>query len=276
LKRSHDWLSIARGDAPLLLSIPHSGTDLRDIEPRFVSPWLARQDADWWIGDLYDFASDLGATIVRTSVSRSVIDVNRDPSGRSLYPGLATTELCPTTTFDGGPLYRDSAPLSPAEIQERRLQYFEPYHEALRSEAARLLRQHRSIVLYDCHSIRSRIPRLFDGELPQFNIGTNDGRSCDPTLSDAIAAACAASQFTHVVNGRFKGGYITRSHGQPASGVHAVQMELACRGYMREPEHPLSPDNWPPAFDLNFATPLRTVLESVLRRCLEFALHPNT
>ncbi len=273
---SLDWLAIERGDAPLLLSVPHSGSDLRGLEPRFVSPWLARQDADWWIGELYDFAAALGATIVRTSVSRSVIDVNRDPSGRSLYPGLATTELCPTTTFDGEPLYRDTTALTPAEIQERRLQYFDPYHGALRGEAERLLRQHRRIVLYDCHSIRSRIPRLFEGALPQFNIGTNDGRACDPALAHAVASACAASSFTHVVNGRFKGGYITRSHGHPAAGVHAVQMELACRGYLREPEGALSADNWPPPFDPDFAMPLRTVLEDVLRRCIDFASHSNT
>lgn len=269
-----EWLSIRRGAAPLLLSMPHSGTDLRGLESRFVSPWLARRDADWWIEQLYDFATALDATIVRTTVSRSVIDVNRDPSGRSLYPGRATTELCPSTTFDGEPLYLDNATVTPAEIEERRLQYFDPYHAALRSEIERLRQRHTNIVLYDCHSIRSRIPRLFDGELPQFNIGTNDGESCASVLSDTVVAACASSSFTRVLNGRFKGGYITRFHGRPAEGVHAVQMELACRGYIEEPTAVVSPDNWPAKFDPDFAKPLRSVLEGVLGRCIEFALKP--
>lgn len=270
-----DWLSVTRGDAPLLLSVPHSGTELFDLEPRFVSPWLARRDADWWIAELYGFAAQRGATIVRTAVSRSVIDVNRDPSGRSLYPGMATTELCPTTTFDGEPLYREAAQLTADEIDRRRLRYFEPYHATLREEAARLRQQHPRIVIYDCHSIRSRIPRLFDGLLPQFNLGSNDGQSCDPALSAATASACADSGYSHVLNGRFKGGYITRSFGRPAEGLHALQMELACRGYLQEPDGPVSPDNWPPPFDPDFAAPLRTVLETVLDRCITFALSPT-
>jgi N-formylglutamate deformylase len=271
----HDWLSITRGDAPLLLSIPHSGIELLDYESRFASPWLARRDADWWIAELYSFATQLGATVVRTSVSRSIIDVNRDPSGRSLYPGMATTELCPSTTFDGEPLYHDGAVLSADEIEQRRLRYFEPYHSALRIEAARLRELHPRIVIYDCHSIRSRIPRLFDGLLPQFNLGSNDGQSCDPALSAAAVAACADSGLSHVLNGRFKGGYITRYFGRPAEGLHALQMELACRGYVQEPEDAVSPDNWPPRFDPDYATPLRTVLHAVLARCLTFAHSPQ-
>ncbi|PZN32195.1 MAG: N-formylglutamate deformylase [Proteobacteria bacterium] len=270
--RAPEWLSITHGEAPLLLSIPHSGTDLRGLDSRFVSHWLATRDTDWHVDRLYAFATALGATVVRTTVSRSVIDVNRDPSGRSLYPGLATTELCPTTTFDGEPLYRRPTPLSPAEIAQRRREYHEPYHAALRAEAERLLRRHARIVLYDCHSIRSRIPRLFAGTLPQFNLGTNDGLACDRALSSAVAAVCAESGFSHVVDGRFKGGYITRAHGRPANGVHALQMELACRGYVAEPDGPVSPRNWPPPFDPQFAAPLQAVLETVLGRCIEFAV----
>jgi N-formylglutamate deformylase len=271
----HDWLSITRGDAPLLLSMPHSGTDLRDVEPRFTSSWLAQRDADWWIPELYAFAAEqLGATVVRTSVSRSVIDVNRDPSGRSLYPGMATTELCPTTTFDGEPLYRDNATLSADEIDARRLQYFEPYHAALRDEAARLRQLHSRVVIYDCHSIRSRIPRLFDGLLPQFNLGSNDGQTCDAALSASAEAACADSGLGHVLNGRFKGGYITRFFGRPAEGLHALQMELACRGYLHEPDGVVSAVNWPPRFDPTYAMPLRTVLHTVLKRCIAFAQSP--
>jgi formiminoglutamase len=266
-----EWLNVTRGEAPLLLSMPHSGLDLRGLEPRLRSPWLARKDADWHIPELYAFAASLGATIVRTSVSRTVIDVNRDPSGRSLYPGQVTTELCPTTTFDGEPLYVDGAP-SEAEIAQRRAAFFDPYHATLRAEAARLRRRHPRLVIYDCHSIRSRIPRLFDGTLPQFNLGTNDGRACDAGLAREIAAHCAVSGFTHVVNGRFKGGYITRSLGTPLAGLHAVQMELSCRGYLAETMPDVGPDDWPPPFDAQFAEPLERVLKRVLQSCIDFAL----
>lgn len=267
----NSWLSITRGAAPLLLSMPHSGTDLQDLEPRLVSPWLARKDADWSIPDLYTFAHALDATIIRTDISRTVIDVNRDPSGRSLYPGKATTELCPTTTFDGEPLYVEGLAPSPEEIAARRALYFDPYHAALHAETGRLLAQHGRVVVYDCHSIRSNVPRLFDGALPQFNLGTDDDRACDPRLSAALSSACAQSGFTSVLNGRFKGGYITRSVGNPARGVHAVQMELACRGYLREPDGMITAENWPVPFDPFFATPLQAVLRRVLQQCLEFA-----
>ncbi len=262
-------VEVRRGTAPLVVSFPHTGTDLpAEIEAGFVSPWLARRDADWWIDQLYDFAADLGATTVRTTISRSAIDVNRDPSGASLYPGQATTELCPTTTFDGEPLYRKGEEPDGEEIARRRAYWFDPYHEALAAELDRLRAAHSKIVLYDAHSIRSRILRLFDGELPQFNIGTFSGASCDPALADAVEAECAASGFSHVLNGRFKGGWTTRHYGRPTDGVHAIQMELAMRGYMAEPETP-SPENWPTPLDP--ATPLRAPLTRILKACIAFA-----
>lgn len=267
-----DWLEVTRGDAPLVVSFPHTGAEIPpDIEARLVSPWLARKDADWWIHRLYDFAADQGATLVRTAISRTVIDVNRDPSGASLYPGQATTELCPTTTFDGEPLYKDGQGPDAAEIARRRAAYFEPYHAALSAELERLRARHGKVVLYEAHSIRSRIPRLFDGELPNFNIGTNSGASCDPVLTDAVEAACDASGFSHVTNGRFKGGWTTRHYGRPDDGVHAVQMELACRGYMDEPDGAPAPDAWPPPYDPDRARFMRGALTQVLNACLDFA-----
>jgi N-formylglutamate deformylase len=266
------WLTVRRGAAPLLLCMPHTGTMIPpEIESRLVSPWLARKDTDWWIDRLYEFAFDLGASMVRTSVSRTVIDCNRDPSGASLYPGQATTELCPTTTFDGETLYRDGALPDEGDIGARRLRYFAPYHEAIGGQIARLRRRHARIVLYDCHSIRSQIPRLFSGELPHFSIGTFSGASCDAALSSAIAAQCAVEGYSHVVNGRFKGGYTTRHYGRPAEGVHAVQMELACRGYLCEPAGEVHADNWPPPWDEELAAPLATILRRVLAASLRFA-----
>ena len=252
--------------------MPHTGTEIpADIESRLVSAWLARKDTDWWIDQLYAFAHDLGASVVRTALSRTVIDVNRDPSGASLYPGQATTELCPTTTFDGEPLYRGGETPDGAQIATRRAQYFDPYHDALRSEIVRLRGRHPCVVLYDCHSIRSRIPRLFVGELPNFNIGTNSGASCAQALTDAVEEACATSEFTRVVNGRFRGGYTTRHYGQPHDGVHALQMELACRSYLREPDDAVSESNWPVAFDTQRALSVQHTLQQVLQACLRFA-----
>ena len=266
------WLHVQRGVAPLLLCMPHTGTDIpAAVVGQLLSPWLAVKDTDWWIERLYAFAADLGATLIRTGVSRSVIDANRDPSGASLYPGQATTELCPTTTFDGEPLYRAGSEPDADEIGRRRQGYFEPYHRAIAHELHRLRGAHRAVVLYDCHSIRSQIPRLFPGTLPHFNIGTNSGASCDATLVRSIEAICDATPFTRVTDGRFRGGYTTRHYGRPPEGVHAVQMELACRGYLREPTGEVDSANWPCAYDEDFAAPLRAVTARVLEACLAFA-----
>ena len=252
--------------------MPHTGTDIpAELLSGFVSPWLAVKDTDWHIEKLYAFAERLDATLVRTLISRSVIDPNRDPSGASLYPGQASTELCPTTTFDGEPLYRAGAAPTAAQIEARRGTYFEPYHRALGAELARLRGQHPRVVLYDCHSIRSRIERLFTGSLPHYNVGTFSGASCAPELTRALEVVCDASGLTRVTNGRFKGGYTTRYYGQPGRGVHAVQMELACRGYLREPDGAVDEYNWPVAWEPDFAAPMRGSLERILATCLTFA-----
>ena len=175
-------------------------------------------DTDWHVHRLYDFARDLGATLIRTDIARAVIDMNRDPSGASLYPGQATTELCPTTTFDGEPLHHPGMAPDDAEIAARRERFHTPYHAALTAEIARLRALHPAIVLYDAHSIRSRVPRLFEGELPEFNIGSVGRTSCAPALVDRVEALCPASGRSLVVDGRFRGGWTTRHHGQPGAG----------------------------------------------------------
>jgi N-formylglutamate deformylase len=263
-----DWLIVERGDAPLIVSIPHAGLDLLGFEPAVVDPWLARKDADWRLDELYDFVEPLGATLLRTQLSRSIIDVNRDPSGASLYPGQATTELCPTTTFDGEPLYlADRAPAA-AEIDQRRRIYFDPYHAALTGEIARLRARHKRVALFDAHSIRSAIPRLFDGELPVFNLGTNSGASCDAALREIVGAVLKASAQSMVIDGRFKGGWITRAYGRPGEGVDALQLELACRAYMQEPARP-APENWPAPIDEGRARATRATIKRVLEAMLE-------
>jgi len=262
-----DWLFIERRQAPLIVSIPHAGTDLITFEAAFVDSWLARKDTDWRLEELYDFAAPLGATVLRTRLSRSIIDVNRDPSGASLYPGQATTELVPTTTFDGEPLYPSGRAPDAAEIAERRRLYFDPYHAALGEEIARLRQKHKRVALFAAHSIRSVIPRLFEGEVPVFNLGTNSGTSFSSTMRETVGAALKASGQSTVVDGRFKGGWITRAYGRPGEGVEAVQLELACRAYMQEPEHP-GPENWPTPVDQKRAQPTRATIKRVLEAIL--------
>ena len=256
----NDWLHVTRGDAPLIVSVPHAGTDLpTPFADRLASPELARIDTDWHVDRLYGFTSGLGATLIITSISRTIIDMNRDPCGASLYPGQTTTGLCPVTSFAGEPLYARGDEPNSAEIAARRKAYFDPYHAALDDEIARLKKIHAAIVIYDAHSITSRVPRLFDGELPQFNIGTNGGVTCAPALTAAIAGHCSDDT---IVNGRFRGGWITRRLGNPAHGVHAVQMELAQRGYLNEYD-----TNW----DVARAAPLQHTLRSILTTCIDFA-----
>jgi formiminoglutamase len=258
------WLHVHRAETPLILAFPHGGADIPShLLDDFRSRWWAVRDADWHIRALYDGLAD--ATLVWTDVSRSVIDCNRDPSGASLYPGQATTDLCPTDTFDGEPLYRDGrAP----DVAARR-PWFDAYHAAIAAEIARLRARHDRVVLYDCHSIRSRVPRLFDGDLPELNIGTDMGRTCDPALSDAVLAACEGR--SHVLNGRFRGGWTTRHYGRPEEGVHAIQMEIAMRAYLREPEGEPDEANWPPPYDPAHAAPLRDQLSRILGAALDFA-----
>lgn len=267
----HEWLAVHHGDLPFIVSFPHTGTEIpADIEAGLASQWLARKDADYWVDVLYDFAHEIGATTIRTALSRTVIDVNRDPSGASLYPGQATTGLCPMETFDGEPLYKSGSEPGPAEVLRRRAEYFDPYHQALSAELERKRAEFGCVVLYDAHSIRSRMPRLFDGELPQFNIGTNNGATCSPSLIDTIEKICDKVG-SRVTNGRFRGGWITRHYGKPEAGVHALQMELAMRGYLQEPVGPPNKTNWPAPLDDVLAARLRVALRDVLDACIAFA-----
>ncbi len=250
-------------DSPLILSLPHSGTALPDgLRRRLTELGRTLPDTDWHIDRLYAFAENLPATSVTATFSRYVIDPNRDPEGSSLYPGRATTDLVPTTTFAGDPLYLDGEAPDAAEIAQRRHTFFDAYHRALAEQIERVKAKHGLALLYDCHSIRSFVPRLFPGELPALNLGTNDGRSCASALQEALEAAMAESPYSHVTNGRFKGGWITRRYGNPAENVHAVQMELAQSAYMHEDP--------PYAFDHDKAQALQPTLLGLLETMLAF------
>ncbi len=226
-------VEVAQGDAPVILGLPHTGTWLPpEVAARLTDNGRALADTDWHVDALYAGLLP-GATTVRATFHRYLIDANRAPDDASLYPGRNTTGLCPLTDFDGRPIWQDGAAPERGEIAARIAGFHAPYHAALAAEIERVRGRHGVAILYDCHSIRSVIPFLFDGTLPDLNVGTADGASCAPAVEAAVLAGCrGATGMSYVANGRFKGGWTTRAYGRPDEGVHAVQMELAQSTYL--------------------------------------------
>jgi N-formylglutamate deformylase len=227
---------LTRGDTPLVVSLPHCGELIPEAyRDAFVPRALAVEDTDWHLQRLYAFARELGASMLVPRVSRYVIDLNRPPDDTPMYPGANNTELCPTRFFTGDPLYREGRAPTKEDVAARREAWWRPYHDALRGELERVRAVHGHAVLFDGHSIKARLPWLFDGALPALNLGTADGASCAPSLRTALAAVLAGQErYSHVVDGRFKGGYITRRYGRPDDHVHAVQLEMIWDCYMDE------------------------------------------
>jgi N-formylglutamate deformylase len=253
------------GTAPILVSMPHIATHIPlELAGDFVPAALAVQDTDWHLDQLYNFLPKLDASVLMPSVSRYVIDLNRPPDDTPMYPGAANTELCPTRFFTGESLYREGCAPSTAAIAARREQYWQPYHSALTAELARIKAKHGFALLWDAHSIRSELPWLFEGKLPDLNIGTANGEAAHDSITAAVAQACAAqTAYTHVVNGRFKGGYITRHYGKPAQNIHAIQLEKCWSTYMQETS--------PFAFDASIAAGLQPLLQRMMQAALDSA-----
>ena len=256
---------VERGSAPLLVSLPHDGSFIpAPLAARMHPQARCAPDTDWHVSRLYDFARELGATLLIPSHSRYVVDLNRPADGAALYPGRRETGLVPTVRFDEGPIYFDGQEPDVDEVRERIVSYWKPYHDALKAELDRLRAGHEHVVLWDGHSIRSQVPMFFEGRLPDFNLGTGGGSSCDPALQSALEDVLARQTLgSWVSNGRFKGGNITRHYGRPGEGVHAVQMELVQARYMRED------DSFEYRPDL--AGPTRDVLRDLLQAALRFA-----
>ncbi|MGL3607559.1 N-formylglutamate deformylase [Rhizobium sp. G187] len=251
---------VAQGTSPVILAFPHTGTDVPpEIWARLNDNGRMLADTDWHIHQLYDGLLP-NATTVRATFHRYVIDANRDPTGTSLYPGQNTTGLVPQTDFDGQAIWMEGKEPTAADIDDRLTTFHAPYHAAIAAEIERVKAIHGVAVLYDCHSIRSLIPFLFEGRLPDFNIGTDMGRTCDPRIEAAAAdVARAAEGYTAIVNGRFKGGWTTRHYGQPQNGVHAIQMELSQISHLTIEEPPF-------AYDDEKAGRLRIHLNQILAR----------
>lgn len=250
------------GSVPLIISMPHTGTDVpASILNRFTDKAKRLPDTDWHIARLYEFAGVLGAHRIIPRYSRYVIDLNRPPDDTSLYPGKFTTGLCPATLFDGSPVYVDGGP-DEAEIKARTEIYWRPYHDKLESLVNELKHKHGKVAVFDAHSIRSEMPTLFDGVLPDLNIGTADDATCDKKLTQELLLCGQQSGYSCVANGRFKGGYITRHYGNPDEGVHAVQLELAQKNYMQE--------NYPFTYDEARAKQLQSALCQILEKITGF------
>ncbi len=258
-----DIYHLRRGESPLILSMPHSGTRLPPgMAARMTPAARALPDTDWHIPRLYGFAETLDCTILRANYSRYVVDLNRPDDDRQLYPGMSGTGLCPEKTFEGDNIYFAGTEPDHEETRRRVRQYWKPYHDCLGAEIARVRERHVFAVLYDCHSIRSRVPMLFEGELPVYNVGTGGGASCAPELEQRLSRLLAGLETSHVINGRFVGGHITRHFGNPAEQVHAVQMEIAQRAYLVE--------QGDFAFDSGLAEATVAVLNEVIQLLLRF------
>lgn len=228
--------TLHRGKRPLLVSLPHVGIEIpKELQADYVPHALEVEDTDWHLASLYAFAKHIGASLIAPRFSRYVIDLNRPPENAPMYPGANNTELCPTRSFSGQPIYRAGHEPDEPEIEHRRRSYWYPYHGALAGELERIKAAHGYAVLWDGHSIKSELPWLFEGKLPDLNLGTAGGASCSPTLAAELNHLLATQdKYTYAVDGRFKGGYITRHYGRPHENVHAVQLEMCFSVYMLE------------------------------------------
>ncbi len=248
------------GTVPLLVSVPHDGREVPpEMRARMTPEGRALPDTDWHVAELYDFVKELGASLLVARYSRYVVDLNRPATDEALYPGQLATGLCPSQTFAGDDIYVDGG-VAAVEKKQRIDTYWRPYHDKVRATLDLIRNRYGYALLWDAHSIPSRVPRLFEGELPALNIGTNGGNSCDPRLEMAVSEGAEA--YNHVVNGRFQGGFITRHYGEPANGVHAVQLEVAQRVYMNETSG---------AYDVRKAGRLRDTLRRMLESFIEIA-----
>ena len=265
MKRTYQF---QRGDSPILISIPHAGTHIpNDIACNMTQVALQMPDVDWHVTQLYAFAKQLNISVLSANYMRYVIDLNRPPDNAALYSGQDTTGLCPIDTFSKQAIYMVGTEPNQLEIQRRIKLYWQPYHDKLAAELQRIRELHGFAILWDAHSIASHVPRFFSGQLPDLNFGTDDLKSCDASLQLALADTMQNSQhakiYSHVFNGRFKGGYITRHYGKPEANILAIQLELSQGIYMQEQ----APYSYKPMLTKN----LKILLGELLSSCLQWA-----
>ena len=255
-----------QGDSPLLVSMPHVGLKVPEDVARHLTINSGKlADTDWHLDWLYSFLATMGVSTLVACYSRTVIDLNRGADGYALYPGQSETELCPTTGFDNQPLYKEGCAPDGLEIQRRKELYWQSYHDELRAELSRIKKQYGYALLWDAHSIKSHVPRFFDGQLPDLNLGSGNGTSCDSELAEGLLKIATGSSYSAVLNGRFTGGYITRHYGDPDNDIHAIQLEISQNTYM----------DGAPAFIFreDLAAKLRPILKSMIEYYLTARRH---
>ncbi len=227
--------TLTKGQVGVLISMPHNGQAIPDdIANTMTENGKSVADTDWYMDKLYDFSQQLGAYTLVPKYSRYVIDLNRSTTNENLYPGANSTELCPTSAFDLSPLYLTDQQPTQDEINRRITLYWQPYHQAIQNTLAEMKQQYKQVILLEAHSILSHVPRFFEGQLPDFNFGTVDGKSCSDELINQVNSL-DFSPYSIITNGRFKGGYITRAYAQPENNIHTLQLELSQHTYMNEP-----------------------------------------
>jgi len=248
-----DTFTFHPGSIPLLVSVPHDGRILPDdIAATMTEAGRDIPDTDWHVARLYEFARGLGAAIISAQLSRYVVDLNRPADNAILYEGQVATGLCPRQTFDGQDIYSHATDI---DVAARVEQFWKPYHAKIADTLAEFRQSHGYALLWDAHSIASRVPRLFDGDLPILNLGTWAGRSCAADIAADVIGIAEDSPFEAVVNARFQGGHITRHYGQLADNIQVIQLELAQRAYMNETTR---------IYDDAKASELRATLEPML------------
>lgn len=249
---------------PILLSVPHCGTDFPDELKDDFKPELAKSpdDTDYYVHDLYNFCSEMGITIIHAKYSRWVIDLNRDPESKALYnDGRIITALCPNTNFFGDSIYvsQDKEP-NHNEVQRRLNTYYWPYYKEIENQLAQLKSQFGKALLWDAHSIRRFVPTIRKENFPDLILGNNDGLTADQSLIDIALDNLGKDKYGLNHNTPFKGGHITRYFGNPSNNIHALQLEMSKDLYMNHDET---------EFHMARANEMRVVLKSCFRGLIE-------
>ena len=250
--------SFSAGETPLLVSMPHSGLALTpQVQSGLTEKALTLPDTDWHVPEVYSFLGELGVGRISANYSRYVIDLNRPLDDAPLYASK-TTGLFPSILFDESPVFKPACLPNKRHHQFCKENIWQPYHGKITEELECLKAKFGYAILFDAHSIAPETPMLFEGRLADFNFGNNNGEASSQKWLQAASGVVPDGTYSRVSNGRFKGGYITRSFGNPKKNIHAIQLELSQACYLKNQSHPYS-------IDSNKLANLQAVLKQVIK-----------
>ncbi len=243
------WQKARGASLPILVSVPHSGTEFpEDLEKFFKEKFRKDpEDTDWLVHKVYDFLPSLGIPVLHAKYSRYVVDLNRDPDDVALYnDDRFITGLFPTHSFTKEALYKDKSTqeeaLSEFDRKWRMDRFYWPYYRAIQSHLTEKRDQHKAALLFDAHSIARSVPSLSAEPFPDLVLGTQMGFTADKKLIDAALEVLERSPYKVSHNDPFRGGNITRNHGNPEMGFHAMQLEMCQDLYLAEDGRSLDPE----------------------------------